>query len=160
MQLCTNDEFVNVFGIFFVYSPVSILDISDLKYIRPEESEEVKVKRQRQEEKAKDKKTKITEGASILSSPSAVEGLRYRPSTRDTQRVYELLLSFITGCLGSQPQDILCGAADEVLDILKDDKLKVNSANVFLMWLLSQSIVLFIPFHSILCILTFPLCSF
>lgn len=83
------------------------------------------MKRQKFDEKTQAKKKSILEGSSILSSQTLVAGLRYRPKTRETQRVYELLLSFITGSLGSQPQDILCGAADEVLDILKDDKLKV-----------------------------------
>ena len=61
----------------------------------------------------------------MLSSQTYAAGLRYRPKTRDTQQAYELLLNFITGCLGSQPKDILGGAADEVLDILKDENLKV-----------------------------------
>ncbi len=64
----------------------------------------------------------------MLSSQAYAAGLRYRPKTRETQRVYELILSFITNCLGSQPQDVLCGAADEVLDILKEEKSKVGVA--------------------------------
>eukprot|EP00047_Mylnosiga_fluctuans_P022270 m.116969 g.116969 ORF g.116969 m.116969 type:complete len:2124 (+) comp9197_c0_seq4:160-6531(+) len=91
---------------------------------RPSELEENKAKRAKQEERAQAKKP--FESGSVLASQSAMAGLKYKPKTRDTQRVYELLLSFITTCLGSQPQDILCGAADEVLDILKDENLKAK----------------------------------
>ncbi len=53
-------------------------------------------------------------------------GVRYRPKTRETQSAYELLLSWISGLLGSQPRDILCGAADEILETLKTDRFKVR----------------------------------
>lgn len=48
----------------------------------------------------------------------------YRPRTKETLSTYELLLSFIQSAIGDQPRDILCGAADEVLATLKDDRLK------------------------------------
>jgi pre-mRNA-splicing helicase BRR2 len=38
----------------------------------------------------------------------------YRPKTKETQAAYELVLSFVKGCIGDQPQEILRGAADEV----------------------------------------------
>ena len=98
---------------------------------RPVDLEENKAKRIKQDERAQNKKKSVLQIGNVLSSNSAMAGLRYRPKTKDTQRVYELLLSFITGCLGSQPQDILCGAADEVLDILKEDKLKVRPQTEF-----------------------------
>lgn len=91
---------------------------------KPSGLEESKAKRAKQDEKAQAKKKSVLEGSSILSSQAFLAGVRYRPKTRETQQTYEMLLNFITGCLGSQPQDILCGAADEVLDILKDEKLK------------------------------------
>lgn len=49
----------------------------------------------------------------------------YRPKTRVTREAYETLLSVIQHQFGDQPQDVLCGAADEVLATLKNDKLKV-----------------------------------
>lgn len=35
-----------------------------------------------------------------------------------------MLLTFMQSALGDQPRDILCGACDEVLVVLKNDKLK------------------------------------
>ncbi|KAJ7515579.1 hypothetical protein O6H91_22G019200 [Diphasiastrum complanatum] len=51
------------------------------------------------------------------------EGM-YRPKTKETRAAYEALLSTIQQQFGDQPQDILRGAADEVLAVLKNDKFK------------------------------------
>lgn len=51
-------------------------------------------------------------------------GIIYRPKTQETRQTYEVLLSFLQEALGDQPRDILCGAADEVLQVLKNDRLK------------------------------------
>lgn len=51
----------------------------------------------------------------------------YRPKTPVTRRAYENLLSIIQQQVGDQPGDVLCGAADEVLSTLKNDKLKVSN---------------------------------
>ncbi|KAI8426808.1 hypothetical protein MSG28_014491 [Choristoneura fumiferana] len=51
-------------------------------------------------------------------------GALYRPRGQHTRHAYELLLSFMQGSLGDQPRDILCGACDEVLVVLKNDRLK------------------------------------
>ncbi|KAK9129134.1 hypothetical protein Sjap_009621 [Stephania japonica] len=48
----------------------------------------------------------------------------YQPKTKETRAAYELLLSLIQQHLGGQPQDVLCGAAHEVLAVLKNDKAK------------------------------------
>ena len=48
----------------------------------------------------------------------------YRPKTRETRAAYEALLSSIQQHIGDQPQDVLRGAADEVLAVLKGDKLR------------------------------------
>lgn len=53
-----------------------------------------------------------------------ISGIIYRPKTQDTKQTYEVLLSFIQEALSDQPRDVLCGAADEVLTVLKNDKLK------------------------------------
>ncbi|GJD07113.1 Putative U5 small nuclear ribonucleoprotein 200 kDa helicase [Galdieria sulphuraria] len=46
----------------------------------------------------------------------------YRPTTSETRVAYEYLLDFITKRIGDQPQDVLHGAANEVLAILKEQK--------------------------------------
>lgn len=55
---------------------------------------------------------------------SLVDDGTYRPKTKETRAAYELLLSLIQQQFGDQPQDILRGAADEVLAVLKDQSLK------------------------------------
>lgn len=64
-------------------------------------------------------------GVTLLSEGiDEMVGIVYRPKTQETRQTYEVLLSFIQEALGDQPRDILCGAADEVLAVLKNDKLK------------------------------------
>lgn len=64
-------------------------------------------------------------GATLLSEGiDEMVGIVYRPKTQETRQTYEVLLSFIQEALGDQPRDILCGAADEILTVLKSDKLK------------------------------------
>ena len=53
-------------------------------------------------------------------------GIFYHPKTRETKSTYEVLLSFIQAAIGDQPRDILAGAADEVLNTLKNDKIHVG----------------------------------
>jgi pre-mRNA-splicing helicase BRR2 len=48
----------------------------------------------------------------------------YRPKTQETKQTYEVLLGFIQEAIGDQARSILCGAADEVLIVLKNDKLR------------------------------------
>ena len=50
----------------------------------------------------------------------------YRPRTQETRAAYEAILAFIREQFGDQPQDVLKGAADEVLAVLKDDKKRVG----------------------------------
>ncbi len=54
----------------------------------------------------------------------------YRPRTQETRAAYEAILSFIREQFGDQPQDVLKGAADEILAVLKDDKKRVSSLRV------------------------------
>jgi pre-mRNA-splicing helicase BRR2 len=64
-------------------------------------------------------------GATLLSEGiDEVVGIVYRPKTQETRQTYEVLLSFIQEAIGDQPRDILCGAADEILAVLKNDRLK------------------------------------
>lgn len=52
----------------------------------------------------------------------------YRPRTQETRAAYEAVLAFIREQFGDQPQDVLKGAADEVLAVLKDDRKRVSMA--------------------------------
>nr|CAI5865606.1 unnamed protein product [Callosobruchus analis] len=64
-------------------------------------------------------------GATLLSEGvDEMVGIIYKPKTQETRQTYEVLLSFLQEALGDQPRDILCGAADEVLQVLKNDRLK------------------------------------
>ena len=44
----------------------------------------------------------------------------YKPKTRETRAAYEVLLKSMTEQFGEQPSDVLRGAAEEVLETLKD----------------------------------------
>eukprot|EP00798_Chlamydomonas_sp_ICE-L_P019206 gene19206-25824_t len=48
----------------------------------------------------------------------------YRPKTKETRAAYEGLLSVIHEQFGEQPQDVLRGAADEVISVLKNDNMR------------------------------------
>ena len=50
----------------------------------------------------------------------------YRPRTQETRAAYEAVLAFIREQFGDQPQDVLKGAADEILAVLKDDRKRVS----------------------------------
>lgn len=86
---------------------------------RPTNNEERKTKRAKRE--ARDEEVKAKQQGGSLLQGSSIVGLKYQPKTRETRRTYELLLSFVTEQLGSQPYDILYGAGDEVLDTLKSE---------------------------------------
>lgn len=90
---------------------------------KPEKTEERKVKRQKRDEAQYD--FDRMKGSTLLSEGiDEMVGIVYRPKTQETRQTYEVLLSFIQEALGDQPRDILCGAADEILAVLKNDKLK------------------------------------
>ncbi|XP_034947956.1 putative U5 small nuclear ribonucleoprotein 200 kDa helicase [Chelonus insularis] len=93
------------------------------KRTRPGKVEERKVKRQKRDEAQYD--FARMKGATLLSEGmDEMVGIVYRPKTQETRQTYEVLLSFIQEAIGDQPRDILCGAADEVLAVLKNDRLK------------------------------------
>ena len=54
----------------------------------------------------------------------------YRPRTQETRAAYEAVLAFIREQFGDQPQDVLKGAADEVLAVLKDDRKRVSTSQI------------------------------
>uniref|UniRef100_A0A0E0KIW7 RNA helicase n=1 Tax=Oryza punctata TaxID=4537 RepID=A0A0E0KIW7_ORYPU len=59
-----------------------------------------------------------------VSVLSLIDDVVYRPRTKETRAAYEALLSVIQRQLGGQPPDVLGSAADEVLSILNNDKIK------------------------------------
>lgn len=50
----------------------------------------------------------------------------YRPATRETRAAYEALLAVVQAQFGDQPADILRGAAEEVLAVLKNEHMRVR----------------------------------
>ena len=54
----------------------------------------------------------------------------YRPRTRQTRDAYEALLHVLQRMFGDQPEDVIFGAADEVLTVLKSDRLQVHSSDI------------------------------
>jgi len=63
------------------------------------------------------------QGASVISEADGLDAINYRPRHRESKRAYEEILTIIQQNLGDQPADVLRGAADEVLAILKNDRL-------------------------------------
>ena len=64
-------------------------------------------------------------GQTLLDdSVDDASSILYRPKTQETKQTYEVLLGFIQEAIGDQARSILCGAADEVLMVLKNDKLR------------------------------------
>jgi pre-mRNA-splicing helicase BRR2 len=76
---------------------------------------------QEHQEKKRKKESKVV---NVISETEILDSVNYRPKTRESRASYEEILNFIQICLGDQPQDILLGAADEVLSILKDHTLR------------------------------------
>nr|XP_022344638.1 U5 small nuclear ribonucleoprotein 200 kDa helicase-like [Crassostrea virginica] len=90
---------------------------------KPPQMEERKVKRTKRDEAQRDMMK--MKGATLLSEGiDDFVGIIYRPKTQETRQTYEVILSFIQAALGDQPRDVLCGAADEVLQVMKNDRLK------------------------------------
>ena len=62
----------------------------------------------------------------------------YRPKTKETKAAYEQLLVRIRSALGDLPGDILRGAADEVIAVLKNDRMKDSERKVEIEKLLNK----------------------
>ncbi|KIH48641.1 hypothetical protein ANCDUO_21286, partial [Ancylostoma duodenale] len=81
-----------------------------------------------QEQKKKRKKKADEEDFRIMSKSVIGDNTElmgsYKPRTQETKQTYEVILAFIQEAIGDQPRDILCGAADEVLAVLKSDKIR------------------------------------
>ncbi|CDJ40308.1 sec63 domain-containing DEAD/DEAH box helicase, putative [Eimeria tenella] len=93
--------------------------------LKKEEKEKIGKRRNKLKEGgiAKRAKLDIKKGSTVLDA-DVTENFFYRPTTRATNQVYEQLLVLLQQQLGDQPDEVLRGAADEVLQVLKEDGLK------------------------------------
>lgn len=66
------------------------------------------------------KKRRLQEESVLTSTEEGV----YQPKTKETRAAYEAMLSVIQQQLGGQPLNIVSGAADEILAVLKNDTFK------------------------------------
>ena len=89
---------------------------------RPEQSNK---KQKKTDDHASKSDLSRFKGQTLLDdSADDTSNILYRPKTQETKQTYEVLLSFLQEAIGDQARSILCGAADEVLLTLKNDKLR------------------------------------
>uniref|UniRef100_A0A914ZDG7 U5 small nuclear ribonucleoprotein 200 kDa helicase n=1 Tax=Panagrolaimus superbus TaxID=310955 RepID=A0A914ZDG7_9BILA len=69
----------------------------------------------------KSSKDEIKVASSVLVSGDAELAGLYKPRTQETRQTFEVLLDFMLDALGDNPREILHGAVDECLKILKND---------------------------------------
>ena len=91
---------------------------------RPTQMEDKRAKRQKRDETKSH--MKIHNSKSVLHDDSMgdVQYGGYRPKSSNTKDSFDYMLVIIQKCLGDHPPDILRGAADEVLSVLKDNKMR------------------------------------
>jgi len=91
---------------------------------KPTQMEDKRAKRQKRDETKSH--SKIHNSKSVLDDDSMgdVQYDGYRPKSDQTKSSFEYMLGLITQCLGDHPPDIIRGAADEVLTVLKDNKMR------------------------------------
>ncbi|KAL3734464.1 hypothetical protein ACJRO7_023766 [Eucalyptus globulus] len=96
---------------------------------RPQELDE-KLQKAKRKKKERDlvaetaprqaKRRRLREESVLTSTEEGV----YQPKTKETRAAYEAMLSVIQQQLGGQPLNIVSGAADEILAVLKNDTFK------------------------------------
>lgn len=85
------------------------------------------------------KQKTTTQFGSVLTATEDLDSIRYTPRTRESRLAYEEILTVVATLIGDQPQDILRGAADEILALLKDDNMRdLDRIKVLLSPLLSR----------------------
>ncbi|KAI1287391.1 U5 small nuclear ribonucleoprotein helicase [Halotydeus destructor] len=98
------------------------------RYIRTKPTNEDQKRKKSKSKKTSDSSSyevSKLKGKSLLSDDlEGMAGISYRPKTPETRQTYEVILSEIQDILGDQPRDVLCGAADEMLNTLKSEKLR------------------------------------
>lgn len=87
---------------------------------KPDELKEKALKKL-QQKGTKQKQALRPTSEDVLNVKISQDELVYRPRTRETQAAYEQMLSIVGKLMGDQPLDILKGALDEVIAILKQD---------------------------------------
>lgn len=70
----------------------------------------------------KSKRRRLQEESVLTSTEEGV----YQPKTKETRAAYEAMLSVIQQQLGGQPLNIVSGAADEILAVLKNESIKTT----------------------------------
>lgn len=96
--------------------------------------EKLKTKRSREdndndynEKKPKNKDSSgknIFRGNTLISGNDDIDHSGYTPKTRESKAAYEEILTFVSKCLGDQSTDIIRGATDETIALLKDETLR------------------------------------
>jgi hypothetical protein len=72
--------------------------------------------------KSKAKPIKVT---SLLKATDELDGISYRPKTKDSKQAFDFLVSLVHSLMGAdQPQSVTLTAADEILQILKREDVK------------------------------------
>ncbi|KCV68921.1 hypothetical protein H696_04341 [Fonticula alba] len=78
----------------------------------------------KEEQEHRQKRAKRSGNVSFLDTFNELESGAYVPRTTQTREAFEHMLTFVQQFLDGMPQDIVRGATDEILSILKDDKLR------------------------------------
>mmetsp|Transcript_62196 Transcript_62196/g.148187 ORF Transcript_62196/g.148187 Transcript_62196/m.148187 type:complete len:2144 (+) Transcript_62196:214-6645(+) len=86
------------------------------------EKKEVLDKKRKERATKEGARKKAKSGGTVLAV--AEDPGAYRPKTEVTRQAYEQLLHMLSSFMGEQPADILRGAADEILAVIKDDALQ------------------------------------
>jgi len=83
--------------------------------------------------------SKKKSGRSTTTQEESLYGL-YIPKTKETKLIFDELLSTLTRFLGDQPRDVLHGAADEVLAIVKNPEIIAGRKHIECSKLLADSL--------------------
>ncbi|XP_047332165.1 DExH-box ATP-dependent RNA helicase DExH12-like [Impatiens glandulifera] len=113
-----------------LYGKIDPKNFGDRAYRgRPQELDEKLTKSRKKKERdsltsepvpSRQSKKRRLEESVLLSTDEGV----YLPRTKETRAAYEAMLSVIQQQLGGQPLNIVSGAADEILAVLKNDTFK------------------------------------
>lgn len=60
----------------------------------------------------------------MVTESDELDSINYRPKTKESKVAYEGILAMVQTAIGDQPHDVLRGAAEEILSMLKDDKMR------------------------------------
>jgi len=112
-----------------LWGKIGVARMGDKAQVRQRDQElEDKLSKMRKKQHEKSKAEEPQFKKQKLSAKSVLQaeegGGYYKPKTKETKAAYEALLNIIAGALGDQPQDIIKGAADEVLALLKSEHIK------------------------------------